>query len=138
MYAILVPHVVRKPQHPRWAHLRPIFIGCPDLPVPKNGRGQRLQEVTINDGLHFNLIALVPPPSPLPRGMNHHPLLAEQSRLRIPLDEHFKQRQHLYLSEKLRRIHVTRIKRTLPQATDYTLKAIKAGRVSADNILILT
>src|SRR6188472_4113713 len=30
VYAILVPHVVRKPQHPRWAHLRPIFIGCPD------------------------------------------------------------------------------------------------------------
>ena len=40
VHSILMHHIVRRPKAKRFAHLRPIFIGCPDLPVFKWNRGQ--------------------------------------------------------------------------------------------------
>jgi hypothetical protein len=67
--------------------------------------------------------------------MNQRPLVEKQSRLRVSLDEHFAQNGHLYLTDKLRRIHPTRI--TRGTMADYTLKNVKKGRVDPDDILIL-
>ena len=135
VHDILTRHVVRKPHSDNWAHLRPIFIGCPDYPVAKNHRTERLKDVKINDGLHFNVHALVPCPCVLHPGMNQHPFVQKQSRLRVPLDEHFAQNEHIYLTDKLRTIHVTRI--TRGAMADYTLKNVKKGRIDPDDILIL-
>src|SRR4051794_36538642 len=60
VYDILTRHIVRKPKSENWAHLRPIFIGCPDLPVAKRHRSERLKDVKINEGLHINVNALTP------------------------------------------------------------------------------
>jgi hypothetical protein len=135
VHDILTRHIVRKPNSRIWAHLRPIFIGCPDLPVAKNHRTERLKDVKINDGLHFNVNALVPSyPCVLHPGMNQHRLVQKQSRLRVPLDEHFAQNERLYLTDKLRTIHLTPI--TQGTMADYTLKNVKKGRVDPDDILI--
>jgi hypothetical protein len=135
VHDILTRHIVRKPKSESWEHLRPIFIGCPDYPVVKNGRTERLKNVKINDGLHFNVHAAVPFPCALPPGMNQDPLVQKHSRLPVPLDEHFAQNEHIYLTDKLRRIHCTRI--TRGTMADYTLKNVKKRRVDPDDILIL-
>jgi hypothetical protein len=92
VHDILTRHIVRKPKSENWAHLRPIFIGCPDLPVAKNHQTERLKDVKINDGMHYNVDALVP----FPCVPNQDPLVKKQSRLRVPLDEHFAQNKHIY------------------------------------------
>ena len=68
VHDILTRHIVRKPKSDNWEHLRPIFVGCPDYPVAKNHGTECLKEVKINDGLHFNVVALVPYQCCLPRG----------------------------------------------------------------------
>src|SRR4051794_28089820 len=55
VHDILTRHIVRNPKSEFWAHLRPVFIGSPDYPVGKHDRTERLKDVTINDGLHFNV-----------------------------------------------------------------------------------
>ena len=67
--------------------------------------------------------------------MNQHRLVQKQSRLRTPLDEHFTQNKLLYITAKLRTIHLTPI--TQGTMADYTLKNVKKGRVDPDDILIL-
>jgi len=53
---------------------------------------RRLQDVKMNDGLHFNVNALVPSYlCVLPPGLNENSLVQKQSRFRMPLDEHFAQ-----------------------------------------------
>jgi hypothetical protein len=58
-----------------------------------------------------------------------------QSRLKVSLDQHFRERRRLYLTERLARIHVTAVEDGT--MADYTLKAFKNGRIDADSILIL-
>src|SRR4051794_22869085 len=99
VHDVLTRHIVRKPRSDNWAHLRPIFIGSPDYPVAKNHRTERLKDVTINDGLHYNMFASIPHPCCLPPGMNQHPLMDKQSRLRVTLDEHFAQNAQFYLTD---------------------------------------
>ena len=62
VHSILTHHIVRRPKAETWAHLRPIFIGSHDLPVIKWNRGAMHRLDVVNDSLHFNVIALVPPP----------------------------------------------------------------------------
>src|SRR3954454_10842862 len=78
VHDILTRHIVRKPKSENWAHLRPIFIGCPDYPVAKNHRTERLKNVKINNGLHFNVDALVPFPCPPPQGTSENSLVQKQ------------------------------------------------------------
>jgi hypothetical protein len=120
----------------KWTHLRPIFIGSHDLPVFKWDRGEQHRLDVVNDGLHFNLVALVPPAI--------HPMLPVEfqywirgplSRLRVPLDQHFEENKRFYLNDRLGRIHVTRIQRGT--MADYTLKAFKHGRAGWDSLLVL-
>ena len=51
---ILAKHMIHRPGHRSWAHLRPIFVGGPDLPVFKWDRGEPNRLAVANDGLHFN------------------------------------------------------------------------------------
>jgi hypothetical protein len=136
VHSILTRHIVRRPTAEQWARLRPIFIGVHDLPVFKWDRRELQRLDFVNDGLHFNVVALVPPPS--------HPILpmsfqyrawGPQSRLKVPLHQHFRERRRFYLNERLARIDATPI--TKGTMADYTLKAFKHGRVDADSILVL-
>src|SRR4051794_1360157 len=57
VHDILSRHIVRKPRADGWSFLKPIFIGCHDLPVWKHKKTS-VQQFLINDGLHYNAVAL--------------------------------------------------------------------------------
>jgi hypothetical protein len=132
---ILSRHIVRKPKSEAWQHLLPVFIVCPDYPVPKKEKSS-IRAFNSNDGLHMNAVALVPPPPPsyLPPGVRQHPFFGKLSRMREPLDVHFQELKHEYLTDKLYRIDVTRISRST--MADYALKNFKNGRVAYDDIRV--
>lgn len=136
VHNILTRHMVRMPDSPNWVHLRPIFIGCLDLPVWKHKKVQ-VRTLTVNGGLHFNAVALTPPPASanLPMELQFF-LWGRQSRLKVGLDQHFREKERFYLNDILDRIHVTPI--TEGTMADYTLKAFKHGRVTADSVRIWT
>jgi hypothetical protein len=92
----------------------------PDLPVYKRAK-KSIQDVSINDGLHYGGIALT---SPI-------------SRCQTSLDDHFTVDQEKYLSKKLERIFVKPITHSHNYVTDYVMKAIKNGRMSEEDIVIL-
>ncbi|MDA9467528.1 hypothetical protein [Bradyrhizobium sp. CCBAU 53415] len=136
VHSILMHHIVRRPNAERFAHLRPLFFGCPDLPVFKWNRDKVGQSVTANDGLHFNVVALVPPRTDpvLPVEFQYW-LRGPLSRLTVPLDQHFQENGRKYLNRRLVRIDVTPI--TEGTMTDYTFKTFKHGRIDEDSILVL-
>jgi hypothetical protein len=137
VHSILTHHIVRRPNAENWVHLRPIFIGGPDYPVYKRHREKLNRFHIANDGLHLNVIALVPPESYSFLGHSVQcRAWGPRSRLTVPLDQHFRDRSRLYLNERLARIHATLIEKGT--MADYTLKAFKHGRVDADSLLILT
>jgi hypothetical protein len=134
VHCILTRHIVRRPEAPEWRHLRPKIIGCHDLPVWKHQK-EIVQNLVVNDGLHFNAVVLVPQPARTDMPIKVQFLLwGRQSRLCLPLDEHFCLNQRFYVNDALARIHVTPI--TSGPMGDYTLKAFKHGLVSADSIQI--
>jgi len=136
VHSILTRHVVRRPIAKRWAHLRPIFIGCPDLPVFKWNRDKVGQSTTANDGLHFNVVALVPPRiDPMLPVEFQYWLRGPLPRLTVPLDQHLQENGRFYLNRRLARIYAAPI--TEGTMADYALKTFKHGRVDEDSILIL-
>ena len=98
----------------------PRMMLFPDLPVYKRAK-KSIQDVSINDGLHYGGIALT---SPI-------------SRCQTSLDDHFTVDQEKYLSKKLERIFVKPITHSHNYVTDYVMKAIKNGRMSEEDIVIL-
>jgi hypothetical protein len=136
VHSILMHHMVRRPKVEKWAHLRPIFIGCHDFPVFKWDRGELHRLDVVNDGMHFNVLALVPRASHpgLPDWFQYR-LWGPQSRLKVPLDQHFRERGRFYLNDRLARIHATLVEHGT--MADYTLKNFKHGRVDGDSLLIL-
>jgi hypothetical protein len=136
VHSILTHHVVRRPKVEKWAHLRPIFIGSHDFPVFKWVRGGLHRLDVVNDGLHFNVVALVPPPNPriFPDWVQYR-MWGPQSRLKVPLDAHFREQSRFYVNDRLARIHTTMVAHGT--MADYTLKAFKHGRVTSDSILVL-
>lgn len=136
VHCILMHHIVRRPKAARFAHLRPIFFGCPDLPVFKLNRDKVGPSVTANDGLHFNVVALLPPRNdPILPVEFQYWLRGPLSRLTVPLDQHFQENGRKYLNRRLARIHVTPI--TEGTMADYTFKTFKHGRIDEDSILVL-
>jgi hypothetical protein len=136
VHSILMHHIVRRPQAENWTHLRPIFIGSHDLPVLKWVRTGLHRLDVVNDGLHFNVVALVPPPNPriFPDWVQYR-MWGPQSRLKLPLNQHFQEKSGFYVNDRLARIHATPI--TTGTMADYTLKAFKHGRLDSDSMLVL-
>lgn len=134
VHNILTRHIVRRPDATAWWHLRPTFIGCHDLPVWKHEK-VLVRNLIVNDGLHYNAIALVPKPALADMPIRVQNLLwGKQSRLTVPLDEHFRLGRRFYINDMLARVHVTPIKRGT--MADYMLKTFKHGRVGPDSIQI--
>jgi hypothetical protein len=129
-HCLLKRHVVRKPDAPGWRDLVPVLVGLPDYPVPKKKKvSARLFRV--NEGIHFNAVVLLPPRPEPPKIVGFR-----ESRLKVPLDIHVKQREAEFLTDRLYRIDVTPIREGTTMA-DYTFKAFVRGRVKSDDILVL-
>jgi hypothetical protein len=137
VHSILSNHMLHNPARQKSAHLRPIFIGSHDLPVLKWDCGKDHRLEVANDGLHFNLIALVPPPKDVRQpSWFRYWRWGPQPRLRVSLDQHFREKSRFYVNERLARIHVSPVQRGT--MIDYTLKAYKHGRVEEDTLLVLS
>jgi hypothetical protein len=132
VYDLLTRHIVRKPTSSNWEASRPIFIGCPDLPVVKRQK-QHVRNFMVNDGLHFNVISLTPAIHGHAQPLTH--LFVPRSRMTENLVEHFRRKHRQYQTEQLYRIDVTPI--TYGTMADYTLKAFKNGHLSSNDILVL-
>jgi hypothetical protein len=121
-YASLVTRVVRKPRSVNWQHLLPVLIGQPDFAGSRHGI-RTVPELTVNDGLHFHAIALIP----------------RRSRLREGLIKHVRSNYGAYLGEnnRMSAIDVQRITEAPGAVTGYSQKAFMQGRFSHDYLLIL-
>lgn len=122
VYATFLTRVVRRPASRRSAGKLPIWIACPDYPVRKNDK-QPVDDFCINDGRHVHAVCLMPP----------------KSRMKESLKEHFDESAALYVRAQLPLvlIHAVLITETPGKATDYLLKALKSGRATNDEIIVL-
>jgi hypothetical protein len=121
IYATMLTRIIRNPTSASANGQLPIWIGCPDFPVPKHAR-QSLASVIINDGLHVHAVALIPP----------------KSRLKEPLSTHLRTNQGLYVGhrEMVGRIRADLIDSSPGYVTGYLLKSISRRRCDTDRILV--
>ena len=123
IYNRLVTRMVRDPRSQSWAGYLPVGVFVPDLPVPKVRKAKKstIKDVSINDGLHMGGIVLG----------------NRWGRIRTSLDEYFEKKKKQYLSDKVRDIHVERIKRTPDSAVGYTFKSLLKRTSTPDDVLVL-
>jgi hypothetical protein len=119
-YGKLASWVVRDPKAPKCAHLLPRGVFFPDRPCSTRLK-QGLSEVKINDGLHFHGILLVP----------------TKSRLKVPFLQHLRDKSKIYARGNIARIHAEPIWDHHQFVADYAGKAVKRGRLSYDDVLVL-
>ena len=115
VYSTLITRVHRKPRTASPDEL-PILIGAVDLPVYKTDRSTA-PLIRCNGGLHFHALILIP----------------DRSRLREPLQDHFKACAHLYgMDGAISKIHVRPVVDGYERVVDYVFKTLKRGRISYD------
>jgi hypothetical protein len=120
-YKTLVTRIVRNARTAQ-IHQLPKLIALPDRPVHKHFK-QALQDVVVNDGLHFHGFTMIP----------------ERSRLDCELDDHVRQ-SGIYTDSRYTRIchiDVQRIKTRPGYTTGYGLKWLKRNAAAYDDLLIL-
>jgi len=116
----LVTRFHRDPRSPAAFEHLPRMMLFPDLPVFKHAK-KGIDDVALNDGLHYGGIALIPP----------------VSRCRKDLKELFANDLSKYVVGSLNRVHVEPVTHTEDYVTDYVMKTLKRGRLSRDDILVL-
>jgi hypothetical protein len=119
-YGKLASWVVRSPRSPKCAHLLPRAVFFPDGPCYKRVK-KGLSEVTINDGLHFHGLILVP----------------TKSRLKVPFLQHLRDKRRSYGRGYILTTHAEPIWDQERFVADYGGKAVKRGRLSYDDVLVL-
>ena len=122
VYGTMLPRIVRKPRSLAHLHKLPVWLGCPDFPVPKHDR-KVLRDVAINDGLHVHTISLLHPRSRMKEDFRNH-----------IEEEHGRYVRH---DDPLFRIHVEPIDRRPGYVVGYAFKAMAHGRVRPDQTIIL-
>lgn len=132
-HGLLTRHIVRKPQSKNWQHLRPVLIVAPDLPVPKRQKIS-VRRLGANDGLHPNGILLVPRRRHRAKKVGDASK-RKQSRLRVSVKKHLREKERFFVNESLARVHVTKIARET--MADYMFKTVKKGLADWDDVLIL-
>lgn len=122
VYSTFLTHVVRNPRASSSIDRLPVLIACADLPVAKRDK-KSVMDVTINGGLHFHGILLVPP----------------ASRLKETVEAHFAAERHLYLLDRgrLADIRVEPIEHDPGRVVDYILKSVRNGRLQYDDALLV-
>jgi hypothetical protein len=119
-YGKLASWVVRSPRSAKCAHLLPRAVFFPDGPCYKRVK-KGLSEVTINDGLHFHGLILVP----------------TKSRLRVPFLQHLRDKKRTYGRGYILTTCAEPIWNQERFVADYGGKAVKRGRLSYDDVLVL-
>jgi hypothetical protein len=119
-YGKLASWVVRSPRSPKCAYLLPRAVFFPDGPCYKRQK-QALRDVSINDGLHFHGLILVP----------------NKSRLKVPFLQHLRDKKRSYGRGYTLTTHAEPIWDQERFVADYGGKAVKRGRVSYDDVLVL-
>ncbi len=131
---ILTQQVVRKPQSESWKLLKPRFVGCSDLPVPKSKKLDA-DVIRVNDGLHFNGFLLVPPRRRASGGKSVRGARGRKSRLKVGLIRHFELERHRYLTPRLARVHLVRIRDE--GISDYPFQIYLSGKISGDDFIVI-
>jgi hypothetical protein len=100
----------------------PILVGVADLPVHKRDRSSS-PVVLCNGGLHFHAVLLVPP----------------SSRLREPVDEHFRSNEALYRGKRqiISAIHVRPATDSHDRVVDYVFKTVLRRSLSYDEAVLV-
>jgi hypothetical protein len=123
VYSQLLTRIIRDPTAPRYQQLLPYLMASPDLPVPKRGSKASVRELTINGGLHFHGVLVLPP--------------EDKCRLGRHLLAHLHEKKELYCPTDHPLLRIDARSMSTPMLADYTLKQIKRGKVAYDDILIL-
>jgi hypothetical protein len=94
-----------------------------------------LKRLGANDGLHINGILLVPPRR---RRAKRAKVVSKrkQSRLRVSVKRHLREKERLFVNESLARIDATKMIERGTMA-DYMFKTVKKGLADLDDVLIL-
>ena len=123
VYSQLLTRIVRDPNAPSYQQLLPYLMASPDLPVPKTGSKASVRELTINGGLHFHGILVLPP--------------EDKCRLGRLLVAHLHKKNHVYCPPDYPLLRIDCRSMSTPMLAEYTLKQIKRGKMDYDDILIL-
>lgn len=119
-YSCIVTRFAHHPNDIRERSKLPIMLVAPDLPVPKTEKSS-VQDVTINDGLHFHAMFLQPPVS---RFKQQFHLWAKASQ------------DQLIGGTSISRMWVGRVACTPDYMTEYAFKTV-GKKLSLDTVLIL-
>ena len=98
-------------------------LASPDHPVPKTGSKASVWELTINGGLHFHGILVLPP--------------EDKCRLGRHLIAHLHQNESVYCPPDLPLLRIDVRSMSTPVLAEYVLKQFKRGNVDYGDILIL-
>jgi hypothetical protein len=121
VYSTFVTRTIRKPRTASSDEL-PILIGVADLRVYKRDP-KSSPLVLCNGGLHFHGLLIVPP----------------ETRLGLPVEEHFRDYQDMYLGKRrlIQEVDIRPVTETHKRMVDYVFKTILRGRVSYDEGILL-
>lgn len=121
-YTNLITRITRKPSQKSNLERCPRLVAFPDLPVFKRSKST-LADVTVNDGLHFHGVLLVP----------------IKSRLKCELEAHLDANRGLYIGGhgKVRDIHLEKIAFDPKGVSTYIFKLWKRNPEFADWLLVL-
>jgi hypothetical protein len=122
VYSTFVTRTHRKPRTASPDEL-PVLIAAADLQVYKRDPTSS-PLILCNGGLHFHGLLLVP----------------LDIRLKVPVDEHFREYQDMYISKRrlITRLDVRPVDQTAERAVDYVFKTMLRRRISYDEgVLIL-
>jgi hypothetical protein len=120
LYRTMLTRLVRDPTRVREPGGLPIFLGGLDRPTATR-RILSLREAAINEGMHAH--AVLSPPA---------------CRLSVPLDQHFRDCQPLYLRDRrLMRVDARPIRHSPDRAVGYCFKSIERGTVPYDDGVII-
>ena len=123
VYSQLLTRIVRDPNAPSYQQLLPYLMASPDLPVPKTGSKASVRELTINGGLHFHGVLVLPPEN--------------RCRLGRHLLAHLHENQSLYCPADFPLLRIDVRSMSTPVLAEYVLKQFKRGNVDYGDILIL-
>jgi hypothetical protein len=123
VYSQLITRIVRNPNAPSYQQFLPYLMASPDLPVPKRGSKASVRELSINGGLHFHGVLVLPPD--------------DRCRLGRHLIAHLHQYKSTYCPPDHPLLCIDVRSMSTPMLADYTLKQIKRGNVDYDDLLIL-
>jgi hypothetical protein len=122
VYGTLARHVVRDPRSKSERKKLPRLYAFPDYPQKRLEPFDR-KDITVNDGLHYHGIVLIPTETRLKTTL---PLFLKRNR------EHF-----VKADGPIRRIHIEPIDRTPSNAVGYAFKAIEYRIPDSNRMLIL-